>query len=354
MSDVALDSGTADLSGGVGNGQATGTGQVADSFDMTSAVDTLGDSLGFGKSDDAANKRSKPASATPAAVEAAEPAAPVTPAVPATPDPTAIAPKTWKPDEAAAWAAIPPAAKAAIARREEEMFKGIEGYKQTAQFGTAMQNVMQPFAQMLQQTGIPPLQNMHNLLQAQKTLTSGNAEQKLAAFHELARDFGVDLNGQSQQSQDAYIDPQVQLLQQELAQLKAGQSSLQQARYQEVQLKTQNEVNAFASDAKNPHFDAVADEVARLLTMDRQMTLQQAYETAVWTNPVTRAQEIAKQAAAEQAKVSEEAAKKLAETKRAMAANVRVQPKAGAATLPLGTMADTMAETLAAIKNRSN
>ncbi len=352
MEDAVLDSGTADLSGGVGNGQATGTGQVSEKFDIESAVGAIGNSLGFGKSEEPA----KPAAeAIPPAAAESPAAKPSTPAVPDPSDPTAIAPKTWKPEEAAAWAAIPPSAKAAIARREEEMFKGIEGYKQTAQFGTAVQNILAPYSQLLQGTGIQPLQNVQNLLQVQKTLTTGSLEQRTATFRELARDFGIDLMGQGAESvSDAYIDPQIKMLQEELAQVRAGQSSLQQTRYQEVQLKTQNEVNAFASDLNHPHFDAVADEVAKLLMIDRGMSLAKAYETAVWSNPATRAQEIAKQVTADQAKASADAAKKLAETKHAMAANVRVQPKAGAATLPLGTMADTMAETLAAIKNRSN
>jgi hypothetical protein len=83
------------------------------------------------------------------------------------------------------------------------------------------------------------------------------------------------------------------------------------------------------------------------------MTLAEAYEKAMWANPTTRAKEVSKQATEAQSKAAKEAAQKLGEIKRSTATNLKVQPKSGAATLPLGTMDDTMAATMAAIKNRS-
>jgi len=336
MSDVQLDSGTADLPSG-------GSEQVSENFDMSQAVDSIGESLGFGVGE-VVDEVVKPAVETPAAT-----VAPTTPA-----EPVVTAPKTWKPEEVADWANIPASAKAAIARREEEMFKGIEQYKNTASFGTNVQSVLQPYEQILKQYGIDPVQNISGLMQTQYTLAKGTQEQKEALFANMAKEYGINLGQVSSANTDAYTDPQVKMLQDEIASLKAGQSSLHQARYEEVKSKTQNEVNAFAANPENSHFDFLADDITKLLLADKQMTLQKAYETAVWTNPVTRAKEVEKQATAAQAKAKEEAEKKLAGIKRATAANVQVQPKAGAATLPLGTMDDTMAATLASIKNRSN
>lgn len=351
MSDeLNLDSGTADLSGGVGNGQATGTGQVSESFNMDSAVNTIGDSLGFGKTGNTDDEGISATPVTPAPAAKVEPTVPVTPVVQTAAD---SAPKTWKAEEATAWAAIPPEAKAAIVRREEEMFKGIEQYKQTASFGTAMQNVIKPYEQLLKHHNIDPVQNTANLMNVHYVLATGSQEQKEQLFAKLAQDYGITGQGKEQQ-QEAYTDPQVFQLRQELAQLKAGQSSLQEARYQEVRSKTEADVNAFAVHPDNKHFDLVADDMARMLSQDKSMTMQKAYETAVWSNPVTRAKEIEAQNAVAATKASEEAAKKLAETKAALAANVRVKPKAGAATLPLGSMEDTMKATMASIKNRSN
>lgn len=343
--------GTAEVSGGVGNGQATGTGHVSEGFDVAKAVDTLGASLGFGKEESSESAAVEPASEVKAPevtkVEAPATAAPV--AAPAN-----LAPKTWKPEEAAVWDAIPPEAKAAIARREEDIFRGIEQHRKTAEFGSKLQAVFQPYEQIMQQMGIDPVQNTANLMQAHYILAQGSQQQKAALFTQLAQDYRIDLGELAQQqAQVPYIDPQVRELQAELQQLKSGQMTLQQARAQEVKMQSENEVNTFAADPANVYFNELADDIVQLLSTSRNMTLAEAYEKAMWANPTTRAKEVSKQATEAQSKAAKEAAQKLGEIKRSTATNLKVQPKSGAATLPLGTMDDTMAATMAAIKNRS-
>lgn len=359
--ELAVDSGTANdtSSGGMGNGQATGDGQVSESFNVASAVADIGADLGFKT---AASK--EPATTvevkevpTTAPAAAAAPAAPATdPASPPKPGDIATAPKTWKPEEAALWAAIPDAAKAAIARREEDMFRGLESYKGAAQFGNSINQVVAPYNDILKAQGINPVQLIGNLMNAQYKLATGTTEQKTAMFSQLAKDYGVDLGAMAAAApanRDAYTDPEVLQLREKLSQLESGQTRLQQERHQELVAQKSAEVNAFVSDPANVHFNDVADDIARIVAADKTVTLAQAYEKAVWTNPVTRAKEIARQDAEKQTKARTEAEAKAAQVKASTATNVRVQPKAGAATLPLGTMDDTMEETLRAIKTRS-
>jgi hypothetical protein len=344
MDELNLGGGTA---AEVSSGANTEVAEVTSSnIDIASAVDSIGDSLGFGKGEETQKE------VNPLPERAEKPAVESTPASVA---PASVAPKTWKPEEASTWAGIPPAAQAAILRREEDMFRGIEQHKQTAAFGASLQAVFQPYEQLMRAHNIDPVQNTANLMQAHYVLATGSPSEKSQLFAKLASDYRIDLTALAGGStDDAYSDPQVRRLEEELAQLRSGQASLQEARYQEVKSKTQTEVNTFAADPANIYFDELSDDIVRLLNQDKQMTLQKAYETAVWTNPVTRAKEVERQTTAAQAKAAEEASKRLKDVQRATGANVRVQPKAGAATLPLGTMDDTMAEALAAIKNRSN
>ena len=51
-------------------------------------------------------------------------------------------------------------------------------------------------------------------------------------------------------------------------------------------------VDDFAKDPAHPYFDELADEIA--LQIKAGKTLQDAYETAVYANPVTRAKELAR------------------------------------------------------------
>ncbi len=348
-------------SGGMGNGQATGTGQVSENFDIKSAVDDIGSDLGFKVEAKApvAEKTAAPAPApaapaveqTPEAKAAAEAAAAAAP--PKAGDITA-APKTWKPEEAALWAQIPDAAKAAIARREEDMFRGLESYKGAAQFGNSVNQVVAPYNDILRAQGINPVQLIGNLMNAQYKLATGTPAQKQAMFAELAKDYGIDLGTVNAPARsDALIDPEVLQLREKIQQLESGQTSLQQARQQEVRAAKQSEVNVFASDPANVHFNDVADDIVALLQADKALTLKAAYEKAIWLNPVTRAKEIARQDAEKQTKAAREAQEKADQVRASKAANVQVQPKAGAATLPLGTMDETMEETLRGIKNRS-
>jgi len=349
--ELEVSSGTA-AEGGVGNGQATGTGHVSESFDMGSAVDSISEGLGFGETvNEEVAEPAKPAApiapAAPVAPAVTDPAAPVVPVVG-----TDVAPKTWKADEAAVWANIPPAAKAAIARREEDMFRGIEQHKATAQFGNTVQKTLEPYMPILKAHGIDPVQNIGNLMQAHYLLATGTPAQKQQMFEQLAKDYNINLAPAVDDPYAAPVDPRMAAMEQELQQLRSGQAQQQQQAFQQTKVQTEGAVNAFAADPANAHFEEVAEEMAQMLSVDKALTLEKAYERAVWSNPVTRAKEIARQDAEKQTKAREEASTKLAESRRATGANVQVQPKAGAATLPLGTMDDTMAETMAMIKNR--
>lgn len=322
-------------------------------FDMGSALANISDSLGFGEKSGSAEgapteAKTESAPAVPAEPTAAPTAPPATPPI--------GAPKTWKAEEAAVWAAMPKEAQAAVLRREEDMFQGIERYKATAQFGTTIQQILQPYEGIMKAHGIDPVQNIDALMGAHFRMATGTNQQKLELFQQLAKDYKVDLSGLGS-ADDPYAappNPEVESLRREIAELKSGQTSLQQQRYQEEQVKIQSTVEAFATDPKNVYFTepGISDEMARLLRMDQKLGLADAYEKAVWTNPTTRAKEIARQDADKQTAAREASARQLAETQRATAANLKVHPKAGAATLPLGTMDDTLAETLASMKNR--
>lgn len=347
--------------GSAGGGAAAEGGSEAgeSSLDISSAVDSISESLGF-KADPvekkepeaAATAETDPSKLTPAPATPAEkqPEGTQPPAPAATP--LAVAPKTWKPEEAAVWAQIPEAAKAAIVRREEDIFRGVEQYKTKAAFGSTVEQAIAPFRGIMEAHGIDPVQNISSLMNAHYQLATGTQESKLQLFKQLAADYRVDLSALSGEPNPYEIpaDPQVVQLQQTVEQLQAERRAEQQQRYQAQQEQVAKQISEFASS--HPHFDTVADDIAVLLKADKSLTLEQAYEKAVWANATTREQEIARLNAEKQSAAQAQAAQQAAGAKKAMAANIQTQPKAGAATEPLGSMDDTLAEALASIRKK--
>lgn len=269
-------------------------------------------------------------------------------------DPTAAPepPKTWRKEAAATWAALPPEAKAEILKREEDIFKGIEAYKADAGFGKSLKGVMAPYMPILQQYNIDPVAQVQQLMNAHHTLALGSPQQKAALFQQLARDYQIDLSQLQAPGEAPYIDPAVKDLQTQLQAVKSQLSSAEQARLNETKQTLEKQIDAFAQDPANAHFNEVANDMAVLLEKGVCKTLPEAYERAVWMNPAVRAKEVARQQAEASKKAADEAATKAAAARKATGANVRTSAKSGSAAAPLGSIDDTLAEALAAIKAR--
>ncbi|QGH72932.1 MAG: hypothetical protein [Siphoviridae sp. ctdEk19] len=332
-------------------------------FDMSAAVEAVAEGLDLGGTDEAP-PASPPSDPEPSNAAPADPTPPaeakplVGAAPPATPATTAqAAPRTWKPEAAAIWEQIPEAARAEIARREEDMFRGIEQYKEHAQFGHKLQKVLSPFMPVMQQHGVAPEALVGNLLNAHATLSFGKAEEKLALFQKLAQDYGVDLVTAA--ANTPYIDPAVAQLREELRMTRGQLSQLVGGQREAAVAGVQKTVNAFADEVGadgqklRPHFDEVAEDIALLLKAGRANDLQDAYDRAVWANPVTRAKEQQSRETAAAAKAKAEAEKAAAAAKAATAANVRTSARAATASAPKGSMDDTLNEVFEAIQARA-
>jgi len=268
------------------------------------------------------------------------------------PDPEAAAP-TVPPElqrlglrkEEADAIASNPVAMQAFMRRSEEMHKGLEQYREKAQFGDQMAQAIQPFAATIQSLGVHPAQAVQKLMAADHSLRYGNPQQKQQMILQIARDYGVDLNEvQQYQAEQPYIDPQVQSLQQRLDQMQGWIQQQSQAREQQERAVLNSEIASFASDPANNYFENVKNDMAGLLQAGLASTLKEAYDKAIFANPTIRAQVLAQQQARSDDARKQEASHKALAAKKAASVNVSrkgVMP----AQKPLGTMEDTIRET---------
>lgn len=228
------------------------------------------------------------------------------------------APATWSEADKAHWTTLSSEAREVVLRRERELDKAASERDERIKQYQPLEDVLAPFRQRHALAGLTDAQAVQRLLHAQATLEQNPRQ----GWPELMRQFGVDpreiaasiLNpqgGMQQPQQQQFRDPRVD-------QMLADQ----QRREQEA---TVSQIETFAKDPEHPHFNAVRHTMGALIAANPDMTLQAAYDQAVWANPETRAQLTSAAKAKEEAdrKANEATAR---DAKRRAAVSVRDTP----------------------------
>lgn len=341
-----------DLGNGVSAGETTSS-EDANDFDMAGALEEVSSGLGLGGDTDddtgAADSggEGKPAEGTVPVKEEGE-GAPASTDTETTSVPDA--PKTWRPEAVKAWKDLPETVRVEVLKREEDMFRGIESYKADASIGKVIKDIVAPYIPGLRAKGLDPVHQIRSLLASNEALENGTPEQKVMVLRKLAEIYNVDISGEGA---SPYVDPQISTLNKTIDELRSRLDTNDNRMAESVKANLQKEVNAFADDPAHPYFDEVAADVAALLKGKVATTLEEAYEKAVWLNPVTRAKEAARATTEAAAKAKSEAEAKAAAAKKASSANVKTSTKPGRGTAPVGSMDDTLNETLTHIRKRA-
>ena len=317
--------------------QATDSGTE---FDVSSALDSI--------SQDIFGGREEPETQEVEAVEAQATEAPAAVETPTEPQPEPLSPpSSWSKDKHEYWGKMPREAQEYYMTREKQMLDGLEQYKGDAGFGRQLKDAFTPYKAFLNAQGIDEAKAVSYLMNAHYKLSSAPPSERQSYFAQLAKSYGLELPTATQET--ANVDPNVQALQDKLHQLETNLTQREQAQLNERKAQVAKEVEAFA--AENPYFDEVADDIIPLLNAG--IPLKDAYEKAVWANPMTRAKELARVQTEAEAKLKEKAKKDAEVAKKATSVNVNPRDTGKAPTAPKGSMEDTMRETLAKIRARA-
>lgn len=328
--------------------------ETADSgtqIDMESAVDRLGAEL-FPEAEtpdlDEPNERPGIAASEPTLPELTDTTAPsVTPTPPDVPVIKA-APKSWPQDMHNHWGKMPKEAQDYWEKREKQMLDGLEQYKGEAHFSKQFKESLAPYRQTLQQLGVDELTAAKSLFQADHLLRYSAPDQKRAYFEQLAKNYGIDLSQPVTPPQP--VDPMVNQLQQKFSAIEQQLAARQQADLDAARRTATSKLDAFIADPAHSLFDDCADDIARFFAQG--LSLQDAYDKAVWANPVTREKQVQSRLQTEAEKAKERARLDALPKKKAAGVNVRQREMQRSPTEPLGSMEDTMRETLAKLKAR--
>lgn len=265
------------------------------------------------------------------------------------PAPEQHAPASWSNEERAAWATVPPKAREAIMRREQEMNRSLRVSATARQRVEAIDQSVAPYKPLLEKYGVSLEQVLPPLLATRAALEVGTPEQKATLVANLCADFGLDLElldtalagrYQGGQAPQRVAAPQLPDLSQnpQLAPIFALAAQFQAAQTE----KAQQAIQAVSAD---PHYDEVRFTMADLIEIAKRNGKTMDLPTAL---------ELAKRAhgfaVAPPAPSVSDAARTLAAARNA-AASVSGAPKPTPARKPgEGSLRDELNANFAAVK----
>lgn len=220
------------------------------------------------------------------------------------------APSSWKKEAAEAFNTLPPHVQDEVLRREGDFHKGIEGFKAAADTGRKFEQAIAPYMQTIQKLGVSPEIAVSALMKADHTLRYAPPAVKVAEIQRLAQIYGIDLGQQ--------IDPNVTAMQTRIYELEQRDQQRELDQQTQTSASLNSEIDRFAAEPGHELFPKVRDHMASLLQGGQAKDLQEAYDQAVYANPQTRAEVLAKQ----QEEARKEALRKANDAKKAASVNV--------------------------------
>lgn len=257
-------------------------------------------------------------------------------------------PKSWKKEMHPSWGGLSAEVQDYIEQREKEALDGITQYRTAAQHAATYNSIISPYAQVLQGQGFQSIdQALQAVLNTYSQLSTGTPEQRGKALQAIAKRFGI----QQAQDDDTYIDPVTKGLLDKVSSLETTIKSQETRAAEQIRAEMLAKTNAFFNDPKNEFVSEVADDIVRLIGTG--MDLDEAYQAAIWANPVVRGKQLLKikKEAEEQAL---KAAKERGEKARQVASsNVPPGVDKSSSTGTNGSLRDTVKEVYRDIMSRT-
>lgn len=201
------------------------------------------------------------------------------------------APQAIPPAIRAKWGNLDPDVQQAILKREDEVHKMFTRHDGELNMGRKMKEVITPYMPIIHSEGGTPEGAVQNLLNTAYVLKTGSQEQKLGVIQHIARAYGIDLSAAAQPGQNHQPANELASFRQQLQQIQQQANPdaiISKLRDEMESDRVTQEVQAFAANPANAHFETVKAEMAALLGSGLAKDLREAYDRAVWSNPATR------------------------------------------------------------------
>jgi hypothetical protein len=264
-------------------------------------------------------------------------------------EPPARAPEGWTAEAKAEFANLPKVIQNEVLRREADIHRGLTRDSEERAFAKQMREVVTPYMPIINAEGGNPVAAVQNLLNTAYVLRTASPAEKGRLIAQIAQEYGAQMPVPGEQP---YIDPQVQALQSRVAQMDQWIQQSQISQQQQQELALQSQIQAFASDPANQHFEQVKAHMASLLSNGLAADLKDAYQQAIWANPDVRSS-LLKQQEAEKEEKLKSAMRARTDKARSAAVSVRGSPGTAVPTAAVErSLRDELAAQFAAVSGR--
>jgi hypothetical protein len=234
--------------------------------------------------------------------------------------PAIDAPISWTAEQKAKWASLPPDTQAYIAQRDKESHEAISRAGQQIKALEPIRNVIEQYGHTFQKNGLQPHDGIARMMAVNEMLETNPR----AAIAEIAKAYGVNLQGSTDEQNASPDNPRIAELEARLARQESHLTAQMQQRQEAEANELAREIADFAKD--KPHFESVRKVMAGLMQSGASETMKDAYEKAIYADPTIRQSlQVEAQTAAEAKRKAEEA-ERVSKAKKAAGVNVKSSP----------------------------
>ena len=271
-----------------------------------------------------------------------------------------VAPKAWAKEHHERFSKLDKETQDYIEHREKQMLDGLSQYSEKAKRADVWETAVKDYLPLIQAQGAQPQEAVRYLFEAHRQLSSGSPEQRAAYLAKVAQTYGIDFAKAASGAAAAGDEPaSVKELRERTEKLEKERADERAEKNKEITTRIASEVTTFADakdekgNPKHPYFDECSKHIVALINAGH--TLQEAYEQAVYANPVTREKEIARLQTEKDAALRAKAKQEAERARNASRTNVnsrdtRREPTAS----KVGNWEAGMEDTLQEIKARTH
>ena len=234
--------------------------------------------------------------------------------------PAIDAPISWTAEQRAKWSTLPPDTQAYIAQRDKESHEAISRAGQQIKAYEPIGEVIKQYSHVFQKNGLQPHDGIARMMAVNEMLETNPR----AAIAEIARAYGVNLQGTTDEQNASPENPRIAELEARLAKQEAHLTTQLRQQQQAEANELAREIADFAKD--KPHFESVRKVMAGLMTSGAAETMKDAYEKAIYADPTIRQSLLVDEQTKAAEKRKAEEAERVSKAKKAAGVNVKSSP----------------------------